>query len=68
MSLKFKQKATTIVQLCRNGQIVADIPCATSDDVEMAKAILLRYLSTLDSLEFYTLQQITLAEVRQSIL
>lgn len=68
MSLKFKPKTTVVVQLCRNGQVVADVPCSCPDDVELAKSILLRYLATVEDPELYTLQQIALSQVQRSIL
>lgn len=66
--IKLKPISVTYVHLVRNGEIQATIPVVSSQDLETAKEILLRYLAALDDPETYSIQVLTKQNVSKSLI
>lgn len=66
--IKLKPVSVTYVHLVRNGDIQATIPVVSSQDLETAKQILLRYLGTLDDPEAYNIQVLTKQDISKSLI
>lgn len=66
--LKLKQTSVAYVHLLRKGEVLSTVPVTSPQDLEVTKAMLLRYAATLDDPSSCVVQVLTLEKVVQSLI